>query len=297
MKLILAIFISSIVCSITSFAQTDKGEKDLTSVSESIEFDKIKKVLKKDRLGAEVAKKKAIRRVKKIKRKQKKVGRYDIPEEERFWSFFSEYWLIKNATVLKWDFKKPDYGLEKSFREFLETMGVFEVRFKILLVNSPDVTHFALPSNPNEFIFLLSVPFIRTLDLSKLEISLLLFEDYLRVQNGFFKNYASVDGVKGFVGGNFYEKKFDSKLIEAISTRYDQLIFDKGFSFKQQFEVTKKMNQILKSSSKLWNGYYLMLGKIDNLVKTNILYQKYLKIYPSPELQLSWLRPGRKKVL
>ena len=273
------------------------ADKDVVISSEPIEFDRIKKVLKKDRLGAAVAKKKAIRRVKKIKRKQQKVGRYNIPESERFWSFFSEYWLIKNATVLKWDFKKPDYGLEKSFREFLETMGVFEVRYKILLVNSPDVTHFALPSNPNEFIFLLSVPFIRTLDLSKLEISLLLFEDYLRVKNGFFREFVSVPGVEQFVGGNFYESKFNNKLLEKVSAKYDDLIFDKGFTFKQQYKVTEKMNQILKSNSKLWNGYYLMLGKIDNLVKTNILYQKYLKIYPSPELQLSWLRPGRKKVL
>ncbi len=271
--------------------------KELVPVSETIEFDKIKKVLRKDRLGTEVAKKKAVRSVKKKKRKEKKIGRYDIPSVESFWSFFSEYWLIKNATVLKWDFKKPDYGLESSFREFLETMGIYEVRFKILLVNSPDVTHFALPSNPNEYIFLLSVPFIRTLDLSKLEISLLLFEDYLRIQNGFFKDYVSVAGMNEFIGGNFYQKSFNSKLMNTVSSRYDDLIFDKGFSFKQQFKVTENMNQMLRSSSKLWNSYYLMIGKIDNLVKTNILYQKYLKIYPSPELQLSWLRPEKKKVL
>jgi len=278
-------------------AQQSKPSEDLTPSSESIEFDKIKEVLKSDRLGAEVEKKKAIKRKKKIKRIQKKVGRYDIPGPERFWSFFSEYWLVKNATVLKWDFKKPDYGLEKAFKEFLESMGVFEIRYKILLVNSPDVSHFALPSNPNEYIFLLSVPFIRTLDLSKLEISLLLFEDYLRVKNDFFKDFVTVAGLESFIGGNFYEKKFDSKLLESVSSRYDDLIFDKGFSFKQQYKVTNRMNQMLRSNSKLWNGYYLMIGKIDNLVKTNILYQKYLKIYPSPELQLSWLRPGKKKVL
>ena len=38
----------------------------------------------------------------------------------------------------------------------------------------------------------LSVPFIRTLDLSKLEISILLFEDFLRAKGEFFKTYVSV---------------------------------------------------------------------------------------------------------
>jgi hypothetical protein len=106
-----------------------------------------------------------------------------------------------------------------------------------------------------------------------------------------------VGGINSFIGSNFYEKSFNSQLLNKVSARYDSLIFDKGFSFKQQYKVTEKMNRMLKSNSKFWNGYYLMLGKIDNLVKTNILYQKYLKIYPSPEFQLGWLKPGRKKIL
>ena len=275
-----------------------KAEGDgLEPVVEPIMFDKIKDVIKKDRLGDEVVKKKAVIKKKIRKRKQKKVGRYNIPDSEEFWSFFSEYWLVKNASVLKWDFKKPDYGLDKSFQKFLETVGILEINYKILLVNTPDITHFALPSNGDEYIFILGVPFIRTLDLSKLEISLLLFEDYLRVNNGFFKEYVSVPGLEKFIGGNFYKKDFDVGLLNKVAQKYDEIIFDKGFNFQQQFKVTTKMSSILKSNAKWWNGYYLLIGKIDNLVKTNILYQKYLKIYPSPELQMSWLRPKKKKIL
>lgn len=278
-------------------AKEDKEDKGLDPMVAPIEFDKIKDVIQKDRLGSEVVKKKAVIKKKLRNRNIRKVEKYNIPDSDEFWSFFSEYWLVKNATVLRWDFKKPDYGLDESFKMFLETLGIFEVRYKILLVNTPDITHFALPSNENEYIFLLSVPFIRTLDLSKLEISLLLFEDYLRVKNGYFKKYASIPGLENFIGGNFYQKDFNVSLLEKVARKYDDIIYDKGFNFKQQFDVTLRMSSILKGNAKWWNGYYLMLGKIDNLVKTNVLYQKYLKIYPSPELQLSWLRPKKKKVL
>jgi hypothetical protein len=283
----------------SSVAQVKKKEADdgLEPIVEPIMFDKIKDVIKKDRLGDEVVKKKAVIKKKIKKRKEKKVGRYNIPDSEEFWSFFSEYWLVKNASVLKWDFKKPDYGLDESFKKFLESVGILEINYKILLVNTPDITHFALPSNSDEYIFILGVPFIRTLDLSKLEISLLLFEDYLRVNNGFFKEYVSVPGMDKFIGGNFYKKDFDVGLLNKVAQKYDEIIFDKGFNFQQQFKVTTKMSSILKSNAKWWNGYYLLIGKIDNLVKTNILYQKYLKIYPSPELQMSWLRPKKKKIL
>lgn len=296
----LAIFLKSLLFASVlapTYAQ-EKAKDDAVNITvEPIEFDRIKQVLEKDRLGkeAETKKNKIIKEKKALNRK--KVALYDLPSKEDFWSFFSEYWIVKNATVLKWNFKKPEYGLEDSFKEFLEKLGIYELKFKILLVNTPDVTHFALPSNANEIIFLVSVPFIRTLDLSKLEISLLLLEDYVRLQKGYFKDYASVKGLDSFLGSNSYEKKWDKSLLEKISEKYDELIFDKGFNFQQQYSVTTRMNKLLKNNIKWWNGYYLMLGKIDNLVKSNILYQKYLKIYPSPELQKNWLKPQNKKVL
>ncbi|MBT5095664.1 MAG: hypothetical protein HOM21_15540, partial [Halobacteriovoraceae bacterium] len=171
----------------------------------------------------------------------------------------------------------------------------YEKRFKILYVNSPSVFHFAIPSNPDEYIFLISVPFIRTLDLTKLEISLLLFEDYMRLKRGFFKKRVAVKGLKEFIGSNFHEsKKLNMKILKKVAMKYDEVVFDKGFSFKEQFEVTKDMGNVLKSDLKLWSTYYKMLGKIDDLVKSNILYRTYNKIYPSPEMQINWLKPKNK---
>jgi hypothetical protein len=281
-----------IFLSTASLAEKTQEEKE----NELVDFNSIKKVLKSDMLGTEIEKKQI--RIDKFKKKKEKraIRQYEIPAGDEFWGFFSEYWLVKNAAIVKWDFQKPDYGLRQAFQFFLEKMGVFEKKFKILLVNTPVIAHMALPSNDGEIIFLLSVPFIRTLDLSKLEISIILFEDYLRAKNKYFENYATVPKLNSFLGQNFYKKPFDVNVLKDISKKYDEMIYEKGFTFQQQFAVTKTMATYFKSELKLWNSYYRLLKKIDGLVKTNILYSKYIKIFPSPELQMSWLKPKAKKV-
>lgn len=264
---------------------------------DKVDFKSIKSVLKNDRLEDVVKNKKKKSSIKKMKKSARSIARYNIPKESFFWSFYSELWMVKNATILKWNFEKPDYGLAKTFKEFLEKQGVFEVEFKILVVNSPDIYHFALPSNSNELIFIIGLPFIRSMDLSRLEISLLLFEDFLRLKRSFFKNYVRVKGLDKFLGSNFKDKDFDYKLLKEVDKRYDNMIFDKGFSFSQQYRVTKDMSNMLKSDMKMWNSYYLLIKKKKELVERNILFKKYLKIYPSPELQLNWLNPVKKKIL
>lgn len=263
---------------------------------ETIDFKQIKQVLKNDQLEIQAQKK--TEEVKKVVEEKKKVdtSRFNIPPREEFWSFFSEFWLVKNAPVLKWDIQKPDYGLQESFASFLEKMGHFEKKFKILIVDTPNVYHFALPSNPGETIFLLSLPFMRTLDLSKQEISLLLFEDYLRVKMGYFEKSVTSKAIQDLLGTNFSEKKLEKKVFEDALKKYDEIIFDTGFNFEQQFEITNQMNTILRNDLTLWNSYVSLLKKIDDLVKENVLYNKYSKIYPSPELQLGWLLPKEKKI-
>lgn len=280
--------------------QQKQEKKDLTPTtaekeSSIIDFQNIKNVLKNDRLedqGKKIEKavdKVARKRISSISKK------YDIPSEDEFWSFFSEYWLVKNVSVLKWDFARPDYGLDDSFASFLQDRGLLEKKFKILLIDSPVITHFSLPTSSDEFIFILSLPFIRTLDLSKLEISMLLFEDLQRDNMGYFKSYLTTKELKKIWGTNFYQKKLDTKIFQNLLKKYDDFIFGKGFSFQQQYEVTKKMDQLMRSDLNLWNTYINLLKKIDNLVKTNLLYSKYAQMYPSPELQLNWLVPKKNK--
>jgi hypothetical protein len=277
MKLLLAFFIMTLCLCLSTFGKSEDKKKE----KESVGFDAIKNVLKNDRLEKGV---------------NKIIKNYDVPEEKEFWSFFSELWLVQNASILKWNFEKPDYGLGDYFKEFLEKQGILELNYKILIVDSPDISHYALPSN-NEVIFLLGLPFVRAMDLSRLEISLLLFEDYLRHRYGYFKSYVSIDGVEKFLGSNLRTSKFNRKLVEAMKERYDELIFAKGFTFQQQYKVTSDMSKRLKSDLKIWNAYYKLISKKKNLVETNLIYKKYLKIYPSPELQLNWLNPVKKKIL
>lgn len=259
--------------------------------SELLDFSSIKEIIKKDGLEGELKKKEEEKRVLLDKKKLAEMKRFNVPTEDVFWNMFSELWLVKNAPVLKWDFHKPDFELEKSFITLLENQGHFEKKIKILLLDSTEVIHAALPSNDQEYIFLLSLPFIRTLDLSKVEISLLLFEDFLRAKRGIFKSYVTSKELESYMGTNFAGKPFNKKLIDEHLNKYNNVLFEKGFSFQDQFEVTKEMDAFLKSDLKMWNTYLTMLEKIDQLTKSNALYKKYGQIYPSPELQLNWLRP------
>jgi hypothetical protein len=278
-----------------AFAEEEKNtEKATEKEKEMLDFSAIKDIIKKDGLEGELQKKQEITRKRLTEKKLMEMKRYNIPSQDQFWSFFSELWLVKNATLLKWDFHKPDFELEKAFTAMLEAQGLYEKKFKILILDTQAIAHTSLPSNNDEYIFLISLPFIKTLDLSKVEISLLLFEDLIRMRKGYFKNYVMSKELETYLGSNFSGKPFDKKLITDSLRKYNSLLMEKGFSFQEQFETTKEIDVLLKSDLKLWNTYINLLEKIDNLVKTNALYKNYTLIYPSPELQLNWLKPKSK---
>ncbi|MCM2350087.1 MAG: hypothetical protein NDI69_08690 [Bacteriovoracaceae bacterium] len=283
--------LSSLLISASLFAQTGKlqEEKEL----EVVDFKSIKKVLQQDGL-MESSKRKA-KQVEILKKEQGKIetGRFYYPNESELWGFVSEYWLVKNAQILNWDFEKPDYGLEKSFRSTMENMGFYQKKFKILLLNTPSIVKASLPGD-NEMIFLLSVPFIRSLDLSKLEISLLLFEEFVRLELGYFKKNVATEKMMKLAGTNFQGQKPDISMVEELLKKYGQQIQQKGYTFQQQFEVTKKMDAYLKSNPALWNAYFMLQGKIDKFIKVNVQYKDYVKLYPSPEMQGKWLSPAEK---
>lgn len=284
--------LSSFLITSTLFAQTGKlqEEKEL----EVVNFNTIKKVLEKDGLS-ESARRKA-KEVTILKKEQAKIEekRFFYPSEQDLWGFVSEFWLVKNAQLLNWDFTKPDYGLDTSFSNLMEKLGFYQKKYKILLLNTPSLVRAAIPGKDGEGIFLLSVPFIRTLDLSKLEISLLLFEDFLRLEEGYFKKNVETAKVKKLAGTSFQGQKPDLSFITELAKNYSGQLMEKGYSFQQQFEVTKKMDGFLKSNPELWNAYFQLLGKIDKFIKSNGQYKDYSKLYPSPEMQQKWLSPPEK---
>jgi tagatose-1,6-bisphosphate aldolase non-catalytic subunit AgaZ/GatZ len=100
--------------------------------------------------------------------------------------------------------------------------------------------------------------------------------------------------MKTLPGTNFYGTKPDLSLVQEVLSKYDKQINETGFTFQQQFEVTKKMDSFLKSNPELWNVYFQLLGKMDRMVKTNHQYKDYVRLYPSPEMQVKWLSPPEK---
>ncbi len=257
-------------------------------------FENIKSILKNDGLDALADQKKTEEEKTKSATLQKTIQRYNVPDKNQIWSFISEYWLVRNSPVIRWDFEKPDYGIDSSFATFLEKINIPEKKFKILLVNTTAITHFALPSNKDDLLFLLSVPFIKSMDLSKTEISLLLYEDMLRVQNDYFTEFAKTKELEDLLGSNFHQKKLGKSIIDEVIKKYDKIIFDKGFSFQQQFQVTTEMAKILKQDPVLMASYQKLLEKIRDLIQSQEEYKLYSKIYPSPEMQLKWILPPKK---
>lgn len=275
-----------------SFSQEQLTQEE--KENEIIDYSNIKKVLKND--GLEEVQEKRIETVKKIKKEKKKLiqKRYDYPSDDDFWKIITEMWLVKNAQILRWDFPKPEYGIKDAFERLLEQYGYYNIKFKVLIVNTPVISHFGLPAGKDDFIFILSLPFMRSLDLTKVDISLLLLEDFFRLRKKQFISNLKFD--QKIIGGNFSTETFSKDLFTKVLKLYSQQIIDDGFSFEQQFLITKEMDLLLKGSPQLWNSYFKLYNKIDRFVKSDALFKNYLKIYPSPELQLKWLSPKKKVI-
>ncbi len=289
-KLAFSSFLLLLTLSASAQATKLQDEKEL----EVVNFKSIKKVLQQDGLSQSAERKKKQVAVMKTAQVNLDNGRFNYPTEDELWGFVSEYWLVKNAQLLGWDFEKPDYGIEENFKGVLEKLGFYQKKFKILLVNTPTLVRASMPGNDGEMILLLSVPFIRSLDLSKLEISLLLLEDYFRLEAGYFKKQVRTEKLGKLAGTNFAGGKADLSLVQELMKNYDKQINQKGYTFQQQFETTKKMDAFLKASPELWNSYFRMLQKLQSFLKTNIQYKDYVKLYPSPEMQLKWISPEEK---
>lgn len=273
---------------LSAFSQ-DKIKTSLEKEEEVIDYTNIKSVLKEDGLEKQAKLKKKIIKTIKEEKKEVQLQKYQYPNKDEFWSFMSQLWLVKNAQELKWDSPRPDYGINIAFKNLLEKLGYFNKTYKILIVDTPEITHMGLPSNPNEFILFLSLPFMRTLDLTKVDISLLLLESYLRVEKKYFQENLLIK--PDFIGKNFYQEGMNKKKLDDLLNEYSNVIYKKGFNFQQQYNVTKSMDRLLKSYPEIWSSYFRLLGKIDSLVKNNLLFKNYTKIYPSPEMQLQWLKP------
>lgn len=254
-----------------------------------IDFSLIKDVIKSDGLKKRVEKIQIKSRKSKAQKQEKIDLKFQVPGEKEFWSFFSEYWMIKNRKILQWDFEKPDFGITSAFNELLDQLEIKNKSFKIMLINSPVLTHFALPANINQYIFILSLPFLREAKLSNMDIAALLLEDMIRSDLGFMKKSILYQNKINILGASLKNPSINNLTFEKLLKRYDEKIYEKGYSFQEQFLVTKETGKIVGKYKKINENYISMLSKIDIAIKSGHSFSQYNKIYPSPEMQLKWL--------
>lgn len=248
----------------------------------------IQSILKNDFL-TEVAKKEEEEKQKELSEKkiEEDITGHFYPKTSDIWSLLTQVWFIKNSVLLHWDFKNPDLGILQGFIDLLQKVGLIGKKIHLLILDTTRYPHGALPMKENEFLFFISLPFIRSLDLSTLEISLLMLEDYFRVNLGVFKNYVKDDSWYNKLGTNFYGKSPDVSFITQSIEKYTQFFTLRGYTPNEEKMVFTSMKTILSiDDAKLYLGYQEMLKKINDLITINDEYSYYSKLYPSPYLKL-----------
>ena len=246
--------------------------------------DQIKDILIKDKLLIEQDKKIISDLKEEVEKEKKKKFENQPVTEVEFWGLITHLWLVKRENRLKWDFEKVDYGVSGVFERLLDKLNITGKGFKILYLNSISIPHMGI-STGSDYILLISKPFIERLDLSKQEVSLLLLEEYLRLKMNTLMN--KINAKLNLIASNKEEKK--SALFDKYLAVLDESIFAKGFSFQDQYNLTKEVVTHLKNDPSIAGLYRRLNDKIKKLLESDQTLSSYAKIYPSPELRETWL--------
>ena len=240
----------------------------------------IKDILMKDHLLKESDQKKIEELKLAAEREKKEKSNRKILTDEEFSEIATLLWLVKRESKLKWDFKKVDYGVNFTFKKLLKKLNISGPAYKILYLNSDIVPHLGLLAG-RDYILLISKTFIEKLDLSKQEISLILLEEYLRLKLNLLHQKISKKVTKVEVKNrNSFEEYWGI---------LDEEIIKIGFSFQEQFNLTKETVNYIKQDAKISEMYQRLNDKIKLLIEGDSQYSFYSKIYPSPDLKETWL--------
>ena len=247
-------------------------------------IDQIKEILVKDQL-IKKSDEKILNSLKREVQKEKSIKASNKPvTEQEFWQLVTHLWLVKRESRLKWDFDKVDYGVNVVFKKLLSNLNVSGVKYKILYLNSDLIPHMGI-STGSEYILLISKPFVQRLDLSKQEIALILFDEYVRLKMNTLLNKIN----KRFNTLTKKDLAQPEKAFEVYLKVLDDEIFKNGFSFQEQFNLTKETISYLRNDVKVAQMYQRLNDKIKSLIQTEKQYNFYSKLYPSPDLREAWL--------
>lgn len=221
-----------------------------------------------------------------------KKRRYSYPSFEDFWKFASEYWLVKNIDKIKWDQGADASELKKNFQILLGDLGIEDIKVKVFIFPTDRHPHFVLPRSDKEFIFLVSQKFIEAAGLSVKQLSYLLLEELIRIQNGYLFEFFKDDSFVKNLGESFYiNKRPDMGEFEKLMTKISIFYLEHGFSFENEYRVTKAICKKIGNKTIRLKGYRnyfeAVKNRIDDIHK---VFVDYKKLYPGFEMKHLWCR-------
>ena len=241
----------------------------------------IKDILVKDKLIKEEDKNKIDELKRKVEQDNLNFTKENQINKADFLNLVANLWLVKREKILKWDFKKVDYGVNEVFQNLLKKFSTSGLNYKILYLNSDAVVHYGL-SMGDSYLLLISKPFIERLDLSKQEIALILFEEYIRLNSNIVEEKL-MSHIGDFQVSNL------NPIIDKTLLFYDDYILNKGFTFQDQYELVKSVAINIKNDKKVVELYRGLNDKIKNLIILDKSFHGYSKRFPSPDLKEKWL--------
>ena len=225
-----------------------------------------------------------------LQKKTKKNKKRESDNKYYSWKILNRLWLVENVDVLKWNFDRPDYGLNKVINDVLRRTGYSSVKYKIILSNSNIISHTSLPGKRSEVFIILSKIFLERMDVTKQEIALLVLEELVRS-----RKYKNIDDLEQRIGtyprlknGRNYKKDVNAFVRKAFKV-YDELVYNYKSNFKEEYAVHTILMNSLASEQKLLNSYLNLQKKINRLIRDDHLFSNYPNVYPSPELRIRWM--------
>lgn len=219
-------------------------------------------------------------------------NKYRYPSVQDFWKFASEYWLVKNIDVLKWDRASDASLYKKGFEQLLATLNKKGITFKIIVSPTSWISHFVLPRGTGNYIFVVSLPFITEAKLTTEDVLFVMLEDLIRIEKGYLFDFLKDESFFKKLGSDFYVNKKPNmsdfeKMMEQMSYFYKQY----GYSFDQEFRVTRELIELIKNDEPLtqkYEGYSYKLSKLGEKFKQ--LFPKDEGLYPGLMIKKSWLK-------
>ena len=221
-----------------------------------------------------------------------KKRRYSYPSFEDFWKFASEYWLVKNIDKIKWDQGSDASEVKKNFQLLLNDLGIEGIKLKVFIFPTDRHPHFVLPRSDREFVFLISQKFIEASRLNPKQLSYLLLEELIRIQQGYLFDFFKDDSFVKNLGESFYINKRPAMGdFEKLMTKISIFYLEHGFSFENEYRVTKSICKKLSDKPvrlKAYRNYFESLkSQIDAIHK---VFVDYKKLYPGFEMKHLWCR-------